>query len=163
RSDVLTRERAERSEPRDRSASAPDDRSNVLTRERAERSEPRERSEPAKRRASERAGESEGRSPSDQEDVHKPLRDDVRLLGTLLGEVLVRQEGPALYERVERVRACAKRARRGGDGAAAAFDALAAELAAMPLDAAVPVARAFAQFLHLANVAEQYHRIRRRR
>jgi phosphoenolpyruvate carboxylase len=77
--------------------------------------------------------------------------------------VLVRQEGPALYERVERVRACAKRARRGGDGAAAAFDALAAELAAMPLDAAVPVARAFAQFLHLANVAEQYHRIRRRR
>ena len=162
-SDALTRERAERSEPRERPASLPDDRSNVLTRERAERSEPRERSEPAKRRASERAGESEGRSPSDEEDVHKPLRDDVRLLGTLLGEVLVRQEGPALYERVERVRACAKRARRGGDGAAAAFDALAAELAAMPLDAAVPVARAFAQFLHLANVAEQYHRIRRRR
>jgi phosphoenolpyruvate carboxylase len=97
------------------------------------------------------------------EDPHKALRDDVRLLGKLLGEVLVRQEGPALYDRVERVRAWAKRARRGGDGAAAAFDALAAELAAMPVEAAVPVARAFAQFLHLANVAEQYHRIRRRR
>ena len=33
----------------------------------------------------------------------------------------------------------------------------------MPLDAAVPVARAFSQFLNLANVAEQHHRIRRRR
>ena len=33
----------------------------------------------------------------------------------------------------------------------------------MPLDAAVPVARAFAHFLNLANVAEQHHRVRRRR
>ena len=33
----------------------------------------------------------------------------------------------------------------------------------MPMDAALPVARAFAQFLHLANIAEQHHRIRRRR
>ena len=97
------------------------------------------------------------------EDAHKPLRDDVRLLGTLLGDTLIRQEGEELYRRVERVRACAKQARRGGEGATAAFDTLAAELAAMPIDAAIPVARAFSQFLHLANVAEQHHRIRRRR
>ena len=93
------------------------------------------------------------------EDSQKPLRDDVRRLGTLLGETLVRQEGQDLYRRVERVRACAKDARHRSSG----FHDLAEELASMPLDAAVPVARAFAQFLHLANVAEEYHRIRRRR
>ena len=98
------------------------------------------------------------------EDSQKPLRDDVRRLGTLLGETLVRQEGEDLYRRVERVRECAKNARRrsnGGDDGT--FHDLVDELASMPLDAAVPVARAFAQFLHLANVAEEYHRIRRRR
>src|SRR5216110_1851042 len=93
------------------------------------------------------------------EDSHKPLRDDVRRLGTLLGETLVRQEGEDLYRRVERVRALAKQARQRSSG----FDELADELTSMPIDAAVPVARAFAQFLHLANVAEEYHRVRRRR
>jgi phosphoenolpyruvate carboxylase len=98
------------------------------------------------------------------EDSRKPLRDDVRRLGTLLGETLVRQEGEELYRRVERVRACAKHARRRATGAVPdTFHDLADELASMPLDAAVPVARAFSQFLHLANVAEQYHRVRRRR
>ena len=33
----------------------------------------------------------------------------------------------------------------------------------MPVDEALPVARAFSQFLNLANIAEQHHRIRRRR
>ena len=98
------------------------------------------------------------------EDPHKPLRDDVRLLGTLLGETLRRQAGDALFERVERVRGLAKRARRG-DAAESrqAFDLLARELDAMPVDAALPIARAFAHFLNLANVAEQHHRVRRRR
>ena len=45
------------------------------------------------------------------DDPHKPLRDDVRLLGTLLGETLRHQEGEALYERVEQVRNAAKSAR----------------------------------------------------
>src|SRR3979409_478720 len=98
------------------------------------------------------------------EDTHKPLRDDVRLLGTLLGETLIRQEGDEFYQRVERVRACAKRARRSADEAPGdAGRPVAHGLAAMPPEAAVPVARAFSQFLHLANVAEQCHRIRRRR
>ncbi|HXG54857.1 MAG TPA: phosphoenolpyruvate carboxylase [Vicinamibacterales bacterium] len=98
------------------------------------------------------------------DDPHKPLRGDVRLLGTLLGQTLKRQEGDVLFRRVERVRALAKRARRAdADGAKGAFDLLAKELAAMPLDAALPVTRAFAHFLHLANIAEQHHRVRRRR
>jgi phosphoenolpyruvate carboxylase len=70
----------------------------------------------------------------------------------------------ALYERVERVRALAKRTRTGGsqpDGAP--FEALAGELRSMPVAAALPVARSFAHFLNLANIAEQHHRVRRRR
>ena len=97
------------------------------------------------------------------EDPHKPLRDDVRLLGGLLGETLRRQEGVPLYERVERVRALAKRSRSDGARAADVFDTLAGELQAMPTDDAVPVARSFAHFLNLANIAEQHHRMRRRR
>ena len=96
------------------------------------------------------------------EDPHKSLRDDVRLLGELLGETLRRQEGQPLFERVERVRALAKRARHAAadsDG----FEALASELRAMPVAAALPIARSFAHFLNLANVAEQHHRVRRRR
>ena len=98
------------------------------------------------------------------EDAHKPLRDDVRLLGSLLGETLISQEGPDLFGRVERVRAAAKAARgRDRVQSARAFTRLAEELSSMPLEAAVPVARAFSHFLQLANVAEQHHRIRRRR
>jgi phosphoenolpyruvate carboxylase len=93
-------------------------------------------------------------------DPHRALRDDVRLLGELLGETLRRQEGQPLFERVERVRALAKRTRvAGADG----FETLAGELRAMPVASALPIARSFAHFLNLANVAEQHHRVRRRR
>jgi phosphoenolpyruvate carboxylase len=93
-------------------------------------------------------------------DPHQPLRDDVRLLGELLGETLRNREGQALFDTVERVRALSKTARASGDRD---FDVLAELLAAMPVAAAVPVARAFSQFLTLANIAEQHHRERRRR
>jgi phosphoenolpyruvate carboxylase len=94
------------------------------------------------------------------DDPHKPLRDDVRLLGELLGETLRRQEGQPLYERVERVRTLAKRTR---SASSEGFEALAGELRAMPVESALPIARSFAHFLNLANVAEQQHRVRRRR
>ncbi len=93
-------------------------------------------------------------------DPHKPLRDDVRLLGELLGETLRAHEGDELFDTVERVRARAKDSRAGVPGQ---FEKLAAELSRMPVESALPVARAFAHFLNLANVAEQHHRIRRRR
>jgi phosphoenolpyruvate carboxylase len=91
---------------------------------------------------------------------HEALRDDVHLLGELLGETLRAREGEALFNRVEAVRAMAKAARAGNDQA---FDRLTDVLAGMGIDAAVPIARAFAHFLALANVAEQHHRVRRRR
>ena len=94
------------------------------------------------------------------EDPHKPLRDDVRLLGELLGDTLRAHEGEPLFETVEHVRARAKDARAGD---ASQFQLLATELSRMSVDAALPVARAFAHFLNLANIAEQHHRIRRRR
>src|SRR5687768_679689 len=101
-------------------------------------------------------------------DPHQPLRDDVRLLGELLGQTLREQEGDELFQRVERVRALAKSARAGREGPSTTlgtgdFETLASELSAMPVNAALPIARAFAHFLNLANVAEQHHRIRRRR
>jgi phosphoenolpyruvate carboxylase len=92
-------------------------------------------------------------------DPHRPLRDDIHLLGDLLGETL-RHQDPSLFAHVEAVRAMAKAARAGD---AHAFDQLADVLGAMPIDSAVPIARAFAHFLLLANVAEQHHRERRRR
>ncbi|HYC62049.1 MAG TPA: phosphoenolpyruvate carboxylase [Thermoanaerobaculia bacterium] len=82
------------------------------------------------------------------------LTDDIHLLGDLLGETLRAQEGEELFEMVERVRALGKSGR---------LDELAELLASQPTDRALPVARAFAHFLNLANIAEQHHRIRRRR
>ncbi len=93
-------------------------------------------------------------------DPHERLRDDVRLLGGLLGETLRLREGAALYETVERVRALSKSGRAGSDRD---LDALADLLRTLPVESAVPVARAFSHFLTLANIAEQHHRVRRRR
>src|SRR5262245_23966930 len=93
-------------------------------------------------------------------DPHKPLRDDVRLLGEVLGDTIKRFAGEEIFATVERVRALAKSGRSGNDRA---FSELAEVLAGMSLDEALPIARAFAQFLHLANIAEQHHRVRRRR
>jgi phosphoenolpyruvate carboxylase len=104
-------------------------------------------------------------------DPHAALRRDVRELGALLGETLREQEGAALFEMVERVRTLSKRARSEataqGTGAAipeeGSFDDLVGLLRGMFVGDALRVARAFAAFLTLANIAEQHHRVRRRR
>ena len=78
----------------------------------------------------------------------------------MLGEILRAQEGAELYELVEKVRALAKRARAGSVDAAESLRAL---LAVLDTRQAMPLARAFAHFLALANIAEQHHRTRLRR
>lgn len=94
-----------------------------------------------------------------QIDPHKPLRQDVHLLGALLGDALRARGGQSFFDTVERVRTLAKAAHAGeGD-----LHDLAALLGSLPADDAFPLARAFTHFLNLANVAEQHHRIRRRR
>lgn len=90
---------------------------------------------------------------------HAPLNADVRLLGELLGSTLREQEGVALFERVEHIRALAKDARVGRVGR----EELTRTLQALSAPESLTVARAFAHFLGLANIAEQHHRIRRRR
>src|SRR3954464_15894629 len=83
------------------------------------------------------------------------LRRDIRMLGTILGTVLVEQEGEWLLELVERIRRDARAARYAGTvvevdpGLGAGEQALAL--------------RAFALYFQLANLAEQHHRLRRRR
>lgn len=91
---------------------------------------------------------------------HAPLSGDIQLLGELLGEVLREQEGQELYELVERVRALAKGGRAGD---LEARDQLQAVVSALSVRDMHRVARAFAHFLALSNIAEQQHRIRRRR
>ena len=93
-------------------------------------------------------------------DPHKPLRDDVRLLGALLGDTIRTREGTAVFDAVEQVRALSKGGRAGHAAEAAELSRV---LMALPVESALPLARAFSHFLNLANVAEQHHRIRRRR
>jgi phosphoenolpyruvate carboxylase len=88
--------------------------------------------------------------------VADALRRDVRLLGDLLGRVLVEQEGEALLEDVERVRALARAARAGEP-----HEELQRAVEALPLERQTSVLRAFALYFQLANVAEQHHRVRR--
>jgi phosphoenolpyruvate carboxylase len=82
------------------------------------------------------------------------------MLGELLGETLRLREGQALFDTVERVRAQSKLARADSTRD---VEALAGVLRDLPVESALPVARAFSHFLTLANIAEQHHRVRRRR
>ncbi|MBK6357729.1 MAG: phosphoenolpyruvate carboxylase [Betaproteobacteria bacterium] len=91
----------------------------------------------------------------------EPLRDDIRLLGRILGDTVREQEGDSVYELVERVRQTAVRFARDGDPAAR--NELAALLDPLPRDTTQAVVRAFSYFLQLANIAEDEHHIRRRR
>ncbi|MBX3705723.1 MAG: phosphoenolpyruvate carboxylase, partial [Pseudomonadales bacterium] len=92
--------------------------------------------------------------PGDLRHLETPLRADVRLLGRLLGEVIAADRGDAFLARVEAVRALAKDARAGvADG----WARLSEFLAGIPAEEMVAVARAFNQFLNLANIAEQHH------
>ncbi|MGA7964834.1 MAG: phosphoenolpyruvate carboxylase [Gammaproteobacteria bacterium] len=87
------------------------------------------------------------------------LRDDVNLLGRLVGEVLVEQGGNELFDRVEAVRAAAIGRREQGDGSVL----LERELAGLAPAQASELVRAFSAYFQVVNLAERVHRIRRRR
>ncbi len=90
----------------------------------------------------------------------QPLRDDVSILGQLLGEVLVEQHGPELLEQVESVRLAAIRRREDQPEHSEALDE---QLTRLPVSRMLLIIRAFSTYLRLVNLAEKVHRIRRRR
>ena len=90
----------------------------------------------------------------------RPLVEDIRLLGRILGDVIRDQEGVAAYELIEQVRTLSVAFRRDADQEA--DKALKILLTGLSGDQTVSVIRAFTYFSHLANLAEDRHHIRRR-
>ena len=94
-------------------------------------------------------------------DKDAPLKEDIRLLGRLLGDVIRQQEGEAVFDIVETIRQTAVRFRRESDPQAGTdLDKL---LKKLTRDQTNAVVRAFSYFSHLANIAEDQHHNRRRR
>jgi phosphoenolpyruvate carboxylase len=96
---------------------------------------------------------------SDRAALPELMRQDVRLLGDLLGEVIRDSAGPDLLADVEHLRHAVIAARRGARDASAG-DEIAALVASWSLQRAELVARAFTVYFHLANLAEEHQRIR---
>jgi phosphoenolpyruvate carboxylase len=91
---------------------------------------------------------------------NKPLVEDIRLLGRILGDVIREQEGVEAFELIERVRQLSVAYRLKADASAGrVLDRLLKNLSA---DQTVTVIRAFSYFSHLANIAEDRHHVRRR-
>src|SRR5690242_18234903 len=103
--------------------------------------------------------ENSEKTPVDVKD--DPLREDIRLLGRLLGDTLREQEGEPTFDLVESIRQTAIRFRREQDPKAR--QELDAILNQLSNKATVAVVRAFSQFSQLANIAEDMHHNRRRR
>jgi phosphoenolpyruvate carboxylase len=88
----------------------------------------------------------------------EPMREDIRLLGAILGDTVREQNGDEVFDLVERARIASFRVRRSEierAEVAQLFDGI-------EIDRAIPVIRAFSHFALLANVAEDIHRERRR-
>lgn len=95
-------------------------------------------------------------------DIDARLREDVHLLGELLGNTIRDQYGDDFLDKIEQIRKGAKADRRGAISDKAAGDELSSRLNQLQENELLPVARAFNQFLNLANIAEQYQLIHRR-
>jgi phosphoenolpyruvate carboxylase len=93
-------------------------------------------------------------------DNERPLVEDIRLLGRILGDVIREQEGVEAYELIEQIRTLSVAFRRDADHEA--DKALKKLLKGLSGDQTVSVIRAFTYFSHLANLAEDRHHIRRR-
>ena len=97
---------------------------------------------------------------ADAADKNRPLVEDIRLLGRILGDVIREQEGKDAFELIERVRQLSVGYRLKRDAQAGrALDRLLKNLSG---DQTVSVIRAFSYFSHLANIAEDRHNVRLR-
>lgn len=91
-------------------------------------------------------------------DMYASLRSNVGTLGQILGETIRTNLDDAFLEKIEQIRQLAKSSRQGDE---AARDEMLKLLTALPDNELVPFAKAFNQFLNLANIAEQFHTISR--
>jgi len=94
------------------------------------------------------------------EDKDQALRDDVRMLGAMVGELIREQDGDALYEFVENARLRAIRRREGNEKPC---EELAELVGGLEPKEALQVIRSFSTYFQMVNTAEKVHRIRRRR
>ncbi|MBF6213365.1 phosphoenolpyruvate carboxylase [Nocardia puris] len=92
------------------------------------------------------------------QDATRPLRDDIRFLGGVLGDTIRDHEGPEVFDLIERVRVEAFRVRREE----VERSAVAEMLEDVDIAVALPLIRAFSYFVLLANLAEDIQRDRRR-
>ncbi len=98
---------------------------------------------------------------ADAGDKDKPLRDDIRLLGRILGDTVREQEGEETFGLVEHIRQASIRFHRNNEPGARRE--LEATLDSLSADQTLAIVRAFSYFSHLANIAEDQHHIRRNR
>ena len=94
------------------------------------------------------------------EEKDQSLRDDVRTLGAMVGDLIREQNGEDLYELVENARLRSIRRREGNEKPGEELSALVKELAP---DTAAQLVRGFSTYFQMVNTAEKVHRIRRRR
>ena len=104
--------------------------------------------------------QSPSQSLSKQKLNERPLVEDIRLLGRILGDVIREQEGAAAFDLIEQIRTLSVAFRRDEDQSA--DKTLKKLLKSLSGDQTVSVIRAFTYFSHLANLAEDRHHIRRR-
>ena len=107
-----------------------------------------------------RTKSSRSQAQNDAAAKNKPLVEDIRLLGRILGDVIREQEGADAFDLIERVRQLSVAYRLKADASAGrVLDRLLKNLSA---EQTVTVIRAFSYFSHLANIAEDRHHVRRR-
>jgi phosphoenolpyruvate carboxylase len=107
-----------------------------------------------------KASKAKAQAVTKQKLNERPLVEDIRLLGRILGDVIREQEGAAAFELIEQIRKLSVSFRRDEDHTA--DKALKKLLKGLSGDQTVSVIRAFTYFSHLANLAEDRHHIRRR-
>ena len=107
-----------------------------------------------------RATKSSTASVTKARNNERPLVEDIRFLGRILGDVIREQEGDDAFELIESIRKLSVAFRRDADHEA--DKALKKLLKGLSGDQTVSVIRAFTYFSHLANLAEDRHHIRRR-
>ncbi|MEO6985658.1 MAG: phosphoenolpyruvate carboxylase [Paralcaligenes sp.] len=94
-------------------------------------------------------------------ELSSDLRNDIRLLGKTLGEVIRECEGKAIYNTIERLRRAAVAFRR--EGKTKDSELLEKQIKGLDNEEATSVIRAFTYFLHLSNIAEDRDQNRRKR